>query len=947
MSRFLTRQVCVLTVLALAPFAVAQPWSEGGYADRASVAQGGTITFHVSTSISPFAIQIVNLAQPTQVLATISGLTSTVIDCAGLWENGCGWPATTQFTIPSAWPSGYYAARFPTSGGVRNSIFIVRAANPGVASSILVVAPTNTWQAYNQFGGKSVYDSISTNGQRAHIVSMKRPYYDNLGLARYPAWEQHIVNWMTAENRAFDLISDDDLADPNLLGNYRLVLLVGHSEYWTLPARQNLEAYSRAGGNVAVFSGNTMWWQSRVNFETRQFTVYKAANLDPMTGVDDDVVTVNFFDWPVFNPENYILGASFRHGGYANVVAGSTEALPVEERTPFTVVDASDWAFNGTGLIDGGTFGKAAAGNEVDGAVFNTLPTGELLVDGSDGTPLNFKILATVPGQEGYGVIGYYVNENRGVLFNVSTRDWLRGLSVDAAVQQITRNVLDRLSLAEPLPYIPRTSPWLTEELFNTPSPLPGVLEGWRSDLREASVSAQCAQEGPFGLRLEGEDWTQLLRNFTPDNIALTSAKLTFEVNLDALTASPSFTMPVVELIDNQNDDITIYAAVEMAVRPLGKSIRLSLYNAAGTRTATTAWIVLSTGWHNVTVTWSSPGSGILEIDDDIRHELANPTAGQEVREIMLEFAGSGFGATGAICLDAMRLSDPNAPVQAATTTTVTSSLNPAHPGESVTFTATVTSATAGTITGNVTFSDGASVIGTATLTSGTASLTRSNLAPGSHAITARYDGDTNYAGSISSTLTQIITLLPPSTVDATTITQGKIGVSWSAVANAASYRVERSFDNGPFVVLATVATASIEDTAVSANKSYLYRVSTVDGDDNAGPPSTRDVATTKQFTADPQGLIRAAHINELRVTINAFRASAGLGAVTYSRPNIVAGMSVNFSDIIEMRTAVNAARTTLGLATFAFTEAIAHGSVIKWQHWRELQTAIAAIPAP
>ena len=68
-----------------------------------------------------------------------------------------------------------------------------------------------------------------------------------------------------------------------------------------------------AGGNVAVFGGNSMWWQSRVNFETRQFTVYKAADLDPLNGVDNPRVTVNWYDTPVFHPENFILGASFRH----------------------------------------------------------------------------------------------------------------------------------------------------------------------------------------------------------------------------------------------------------------------------------------------------------------------------------------------------------------------------------------------------------------------------------------------------------------------------------------------------------------------------------------------------------------------------------------------------------------------------------------------------------
>src|SRR5688500_18808005 len=179
MSPLLRRLICVFSLYGLAPLALAADYAQGGHADRTSVAQGGTIAFHIATSIAPFTVEIVNLAQPSQVLTTIPGLTSASSDCTGMWENGCGWPVTTQFSIPAAWPSGYYAARSPTSGGTRSLIFVVRAPLPGHASRVVLVSTTNTYQAYNRFGGKSVYDSISTNGQRAHIVSFNRPYFDN------------------------------------------------------------------------------------------------------------------------------------------------------------------------------------------------------------------------------------------------------------------------------------------------------------------------------------------------------------------------------------------------------------------------------------------------------------------------------------------------------------------------------------------------------------------------------------------------------------------------------------------------------------------------------------------------------------------------------------------------------------------------------------------------
>ena len=91
-------------------------YTEGGYASAISVTQGATIDFHIATSLSPFALQIVNLKSPDTVLQTLT-LEATAQDCTGLSAHGCHWPVTTTFAIPASWPSGYYAARFPTSIG--------------------------------------------------------------------------------------------------------------------------------------------------------------------------------------------------------------------------------------------------------------------------------------------------------------------------------------------------------------------------------------------------------------------------------------------------------------------------------------------------------------------------------------------------------------------------------------------------------------------------------------------------------------------------------------------------------------------------------------------------------------------------------------------------------------------------------------------------------------
>jgi Bacterial Ig-like domain (group 3)/Pro-kumamolisin, activation domain len=91
-----------------------------------------------------------------------------------------------------------------------------------------------------------------------------------------------------------------------------------------------------------------------------------------------------------------------------------------------------------------------------------------------------------------------------------------------------------------------------------------------------------------------------------------------------------------------------------------------------------------------------------------------------------------------------------------ATTTALTSSLNPSGSGKAVTFTATVTPVS-GTATGSVTFKDGATVLGTTALSGGKATYSTSALAVGSNAITATFLGSTYFLTSVSGTVTQVV----------------------------------------------------------------------------------------------------------------------------------------------------------------------------------------------
>ena len=149
-------------------------FTEGGYANRTSVPQGGSITFHISTSVSPFKVTIVNLADQSTVVHEVPNLTSLVQNCSGRFTSGGGWRATHSMTIPSSWPSGYYAALFPTSFGERKVIFVVRENNPGStsASRRLTDQPyqaTTSWR-------RSLYPAPIHGATR---LSFDRPYDDD------------------------------------------------------------------------------------------------------------------------------------------------------------------------------------------------------------------------------------------------------------------------------------------------------------------------------------------------------------------------------------------------------------------------------------------------------------------------------------------------------------------------------------------------------------------------------------------------------------------------------------------------------------------------------------------------------------------------------------------------------------------------------------------------
>jgi hypothetical protein len=255
--------------------------------------------------------------------------------------------------------------------------------------------------------------------------------------------------------------------------------------------------------------------------------------------------------------------------------------------------------------------------------------------------------------------------------------------------------------------------------------------------------------------------------------------------------------------------------------------------------------------------------------------------------------------------------------IPAATSTALLSSAPSSAYGQSVTFTATVTSSGNGTISGSVTFKDGATTLGSGTISGGVATFSTSAVTQGSHSITATYNGDSTFLSSTSSAVTQTVTLGTPTSLVATAGSTSQVTVSWTGVTGATSYLLYRNN-----TLLTSTASTSLNDTTVSANSAYVYKVQ-ASNSSGTSALSAPDLATTIVFTDSSLlgNTIKAVHFEQLRTAVNAVRAAAGLSAATFTDPTPLAGVVIKHVHLTELRTALDAARTALGLPTLTYTE--------------------------
>lgn len=471
------------SALRSSPGPIAPQPAIDAYPGRTSYAPGEEVRLHVSSTASEYALEVARVGAERRTVLEKSKLKGTFhATPANASTHGCRWPVSTSFTIGSDWKSGYYSVKVRARQAGQliegDAFFVLRAAEPGREAKILLQLSTNTYNAYNDFGGSSLYagGDLPLQGMR---VSFERPLSPGFlsrptdreltrwhPYAGWHRWERPFVRWLEHAGYQVEYAANSDLEfRPEILKGYRLVLSLGHDEYWSSPMRDHLEKFIGDGGNVAFFSGNVAYWQVRSEDHGRAFVCYKfQTDRDPYlkSGPHSQLATL----WShrlVGRPENQMTGVSFCYGGYHRF-----RSAPVGAGA-YTVYRPEHWVFEGTTVQWGDLLGAKdeIVGYECDGCEL-VFEDGQPVPTHRDGTPKTFEVLGTCPAslwpgdeqphtralfgenskrrrRRGNAVMGVY--KRGGTVFTTGCTEWSRGLEGgDPTVARITRNVLDRLS---------------------------------------------------------------------------------------------------------------------------------------------------------------------------------------------------------------------------------------------------------------------------------------------------------------------------------------------------------------------------------------------------------------------------------------------------------------------------------------------------------------------
>lgn len=546
-----------------------------GYGSKISVNHGDSIDFYVTTTAPSFTIDIFRTgyyggvgARKITSLGSFPGVQQPVPapdKVTGMIS--CNWTKTTTLTVPSTWVTGVYLAKLTASTGNSSFIFFV-VRDDGGHEALDFQTSVTTYQAYNLWGGISLYDNQTDKSvypyAHATKVSFDRPFRpgDSNGAGHYFFFEYKFVYW--AESQGYDLTYTTDVdtdTNVNPLTNHKAFLSVGHDEYWSAGMRNNVQNAINAGVNVGFFSANAMYWQIRFEPDTagnpdRVEVGYKdfatdpnsGAGPDPMWNVNNAIVTTNWRADPVNLPENGLIGVMFEDQD--------------NQSYPYVVQNSANWVYAGTGFSDGSSV-PGVVGYEYD-KVWN-----------NGASPAGLTVLSNSPvvGAEvgnSYSNSTLYTAPSGARVFAGGTIEWGWGLAniqgntaANAGFQQMTTNILNNfITGAIPSVNISPLNQDFGKQNVGTTSTAQNIrlVNSGTGSLNIGSITLTGTNSGDFAqtnncpASLASNASCSVSVTFTPTSSGNRSASLTFTDSDGsspqnvALTGTGTTTIPVVSL---------------------------------------------------------------------------------------------------------------------------------------------------------------------------------------------------------------------------------------------------------------------------------------------------------------------------------------------------------------------------------------------------------------
>jgi hypothetical protein len=413
-----------------------------GYCTPISVAPGEAITFRVSAEFS-YQATCMRLKQQADGKVGKAMAETFVLDAniqtapPDAWQNGCGWQPAFTLKVPAGWPSGIYAAHCVDLNG--DETYIVFVVKPAAhhQGDFAVLANSNTWNAYNGWGGRSKYSSPP-----AAVLSFERP---NLEISPVGSGANHltraelwVLNWLENAGYKIDVYCDQDWhVGIDNLASYKALILTTHPEYWSLQMIDNLQRYLKQGGCLLYLGGNGIF--EKVEYNNRADALI-LLNGDP----NSERARSYLRNLNPARSERPLLGVGYRFDNYMTFA-------------PYEVKMSGHRFFAGTGLVDGdligqdGINGGAASGWEMDTAEPGHATDGQVVsatgADDRGRRPDNLQVLARGVNHSDNGDYGadmtYYETGGGGFVFSVGSLSFGGSLVKDNHLQAIMKNVLN------------------------------------------------------------------------------------------------------------------------------------------------------------------------------------------------------------------------------------------------------------------------------------------------------------------------------------------------------------------------------------------------------------------------------------------------------------------------------------------------------------------------